>query len=192
MLGHGSFISSEKETMLYRENPNSESHVLNEKERIIGAAVALSRIFCSNEFNAVLDVVDRSKQEAFASQLITALEHRIPKSELLNVVENLALEQMILKWGYSNRKISKLLGRNYAEQLSSQTVHTLNNLSGNSIRIKPKQKLIKNQSTSSRIWDFYFNKHIFKSQSINKIFLKIIYRIIFIMKPNHRMKNKWR
>jgi hypothetical protein len=192
MLGHGSFISSEKETMLYRENPNSESHVLNEKERIIGAAVALSRIFCSNEFNAVLDVVDRSKQEAFASQLIPALEHRIPKSELLNVVENLALEQMILKWGYSNRKISKLLGRNYAEQLSSQTVHTLNNLSGNSIRIKPKQKLIKNQSTSSRIWDFYFNKHIFKSQSINKIFLKIIYRIIFIMKPNHRMKNKWR
>jgi hypothetical protein len=192
MLGHGSFISSEKETMLYRENPNSESHVLNEKERIIGAAVALSRIFCSNEFNAVLDVVARSKQEAFASQLITALEHRIPKSELLNVVENLALEQMILKWGYSNRKISKLLGRNYAEQLSSQTVHTLNNLSGNSIRIKPKQKLIKNQSTSSRIWDFYFNKHVFKSQSINKIFLKIIYRIIFIMKPNHRMKNKWR
>lgn len=191
MLGHGSFISSQKETMLYRENPNSESHVLNEKERIIGAAVALSRIFCSNEFKAVLDVVDRSKQEAFASQLIKALQHRMPESDLLNVIENLALEQMILKWGYSNRKISQLLGRNYAEQLSSQTVQTLNNLSGNSIRIKHRQRLVKNQSTSSRFWDFYFNRQIFKSQRLNKIFLKTIYRIIFIIKPNHRMKNRW-
>ena len=192
MLGHGSFVSSQKETMLYRENPNSESHVLNEKERIIGAAVALSRIFCSNEFNTILDVVDTSKREAFAHQLITALQHRIPKSDLLNVLQNLALEQIILKWGYSQRKISQLLGRNYAEQLSSQTVNTINNLSGNSIRIKHKQELVKNQSTSSRIWDFYFNNQIFKSQCVNKIFLKIIYRITFIIKPNHRMKNRWK
>ena len=192
MLGHGSFISSQKETMLYRENPNSESHVLNEEERIIGAAVGLTRIFCSNEFNTILDIVDRSKREAFAHQLITALQHRIPKSDLLNLIENLALEQMIIKWGYSEKKIAQQLGRNYAEQLSNQTVSTINSLSGNSIRIKQRQKLVKNQSTSSRFWEFYFNNHVLKNQSLSKMFLKIIYRIIFIIKPNHRMKNRWK
>ena len=192
MLGHGSFISSQKETMLYRENPNSESHVLNEKERIIGAAVGLTRIFYSNEFHTILDVVDRSKRGEFAHQLITALQHRIPKTDLLNVIENLVLEQMIIKWGYSERKISQQLGRNYAEQLSNQTVSTINSLSGNSIRIKQRQELVKNQSTSSRFWDFYFNNHVLKNQSLSKMFLKIIYRIIFIIKPNHRMKNRWK
>ena len=192
MLGYGRFVSSQTETMLYRENPNSESHVLNEKETIIGAAVALTRVFCSDEFHAILEIVDRSKREAFAYQLITALQHRIPKSDLLNVIENLALEQIILKWGYSQRKISQLLARNYAEQFSSQTVNTINSLSGNSIRIKQRQKLVNNQSASSRIWDFYFNKHVFKNQSSNKKFLKIIYKIIFIIKPNHRMKNRWK
>ena len=196
MIGHGRFISSQKETMLYRENPNSESHVLNEKEMITGAAIALSRVFCSNEFNDILDAVDRSKREVFARQLIQALPYRIPKSDLLRTLEILALEQMISKWGYSQRKISQLLEGNYAEQFSSQTVDIINNLSGNSIRTKQKQKqkqkLVKNQSINSKIWDFYFNTYVFKNKSINRIFLQTIYRLIFIIRPNHRMKNRWK
>ena len=192
MLGYGSFVSSQTETMLYRENPNSESHVLNEKERIIGAAVALTRVFCSNEFDAILEIVDRSKREVFANQLIKALMHRVPKGDLLTVLENIALEQMTLKWGYSQKKISHLLGSNYATQSSWQTVKTINNLSDIRISINQQQKMSGNQSINSRVWDFYFNSKIISSKSLNKLFLKLIYKIVFVIKPNHRMKNRWK
>ncbi len=192
MLGYGRFVSSQTETMLYRENPNSESHVLNEKERIIGAAVALTRVFCSNEFDAILEIVDRSKREVFANQLIKALMHRVPKGDLLTVLENIALEQMTLKWGYSQKKISHLLGSNYATQSSWQTVKTINNLSDIRISINQQQKMSGNQSINSRVWDFYFNSKIISSKSLNKLFLKLIYKIVFVIKPNHRMKNRWK
>ena len=192
MLGYGRFVSSQIETMLYRENPNSESHVLNEKESITGAAVALTRVFCSNEFDTILEIVDRSKREAFAHQLIKALTHRVPKGDLLNVLENIALEQMISKWGYSQKKISRLLGSNYAKQSSWQTVKTINNLSHIFIRVNQQQKMPGNQSLNSRVWDFYFNSKIISSKSLNKLFLKLIYKMIFLIRPNHRMKNRWK
>ena len=192
MLGYGRFVFSETETMLYRENPNSESHVLNEKERIIGAAVALTRVFCSNEFDAILEIVDRSKREVFANQLVKALMHRVPKGDLLTVLENIALEQMTLKWGYSQKKISHLLGSNYATQSSWQTVKTINNLSNIRISINQQQKMSGNQSINSRVWDFYFNSKIISSKSLNKLFLKLIYKVVFVIKPNHRMKNRWK
>ena len=192
MLGYGRFVSSQIETMLYRENPNSESHVLNEKELITGAAVALTRVFCSNEFDTILEIVDRSKREAFAHQLIKALTHRVPKGDLLTVLENIALEQMISKWGYSQKKISRLLGSNYAKQSSWQTVKTINNLSHIFIRVNQQQKMPGNQSLNSRVWDFYFNSKIISSKSLNKLFLKLIYKMIFLIRPNHRMKNRWK
>ena len=192
MLGYGRFVSSQTETMLYRENPKSESHVLNEQEIIIGAAVALTRVFCSNEFDTILEIVDRSKREAFAHQLIKALMHRVPKGDLLAVLENIALEQMISKWGYSQKKISRLLGSNYAKESSWQTVKTINNLSDISIRVNQQQKMSGDQSLNSRVWDFYFNSKIIRSKSLNKLFLKLIYRMIFLIRPNHRMKNRWK
>jgi len=192
MLGHGKFVFSQKETMLYRENPSSESHVLNEKEIVIGATLGLIRVFCSREFNSLLATIDSSKKEAFVSQLIKALPHRVPKGELLNVLENIALEQMISKWGYSQKKICQLLGTNYAKQASWQTVQTINNLSETMIKIKQSHKASTSHSINSKIWDFYFNSKIFSSKKLNKFFLKLIYKIIFIIKPNHRMKNRWK
>jgi glycosyltransferase involved in cell wall biosynthesis len=192
MLGFGRFIHSQKETMLYRENPNSESHVLNETELINGAAVGLMRVFCSNEFNTILETINGSKRGAFANQLIKALPHRVPKGDLLNVLEILALEKMISNWGYSQKKLSLLIGKKYAEQFSWQTVGTINNLSESSITIKHKHNLAKNQSTISKIWEHYFNSKTLISKGLNKTFLKIVYQIIFVIKPNHRMKNRWK
>ena len=96
-------------------------------------------MFCSVEFNTILEIIDRSKREAFANQLIKAIEHRVPGGDMQNLLKNIGLEQMISKWGYSHKKISKMLATNYAEQLSWQTVKTINNLSGNQIRIKQHQ-----------------------------------------------------
>jgi glycosyltransferase involved in cell wall biosynthesis len=192
MLGYGRFIYSKKQTMLYRENPNSESHVLNESERIIGATVALSRVFCSKEFSAVLDKVEKPKRAMFAVQLINSLAHRVPKSELLTTLENIALEQMIAKWGYSEKEISQTLGKNYANLFSTQTVEVLNNLSNIVVRKKNTKKVFTQKSTISKLWDFYFNLTLFRSIKLDKLLTKSIYKLIFIFKPNHRLRNKWK
>jgi glycosyltransferase involved in cell wall biosynthesis len=192
MLGYGRFIFSQKETMYYRENPDSESHVLNIKERTIGASVALSRIFNSNEFDLILNKVVEKKRNLFATQLIEALSQRIPESDLLIATQTIALERMIAKWGYGEKIISSLLGKNYADISSPLAVDVINNLSNNKILIKKEKRGISSQNLASRIWNIYFNLNIFNSIKLNKIFLINFYRIIFVVKPNHRLKNKWK
>jgi hypothetical protein len=191
MLGYGRFIVSQKETMFYRENPNSESHVINSKEKTIGAAAGLSRVFNSKEFDQVLNRVTENKRSVFATQLIDAISHRIADSELLIATQTIALETMIMKWGYGDKNLSFLLGKNYANLSSQQTVNVINNLSGNEIKIRQVKTEIANQTLASKVWNVYFHLNLFNSIKLNKFVIKNLYRIIFIVKPNHRMKNKW-
>jgi hypothetical protein len=192
MLGYGSFIVSQKETMFYRENPISESHIINLKERTIGAAIGLSRVFNSNEFGQILNKVTENKRSVFASQLIEAVSHRIADSELLITTQTIAIETMITKWGYGDKNLSFLLAKNYTNISSPQTVNLINNLSGNKIGIRQVKTNNKSQTFANKIWDVYFHLNIFRSIRFNKFIVKNIYRIIFIIKPNHRMKNKWK
>jgi len=192
MLGYGRFIVSQKETMFYRENPFSESHIINSKERTIGAAIGLSRVFNSHEFDQILNKVNENKRSFFASQLIEAISHRITDAELLVTTQTIAIETMITKWGYRNKNLSLLLGKIYTNISSPQTVNLINNLSGNKISIVQAKTKNKSQTLASKIWDVYFQLNIFRSLKINKLIIKNIYRIIFIIKPNHRMKNKWK
>jgi hypothetical protein len=192
MLGYGSFIFSQKETMYYRENPDSESHVVNLKERTIGAAIGLSRVFNSHEFDQILNKVTEGKRSVFASQLIEAISHRIADSELLITTQTIAIETMITKWGYGNKNLSFLLGKNYTNMSSPQTVNLINNLSGNKIGIRRAKTNHKSQTFAGKIWGVYFHLNILRSTRFNKFIIKSIYRIIFIIKPNHRMKNKWK
>jgi len=192
MLGYGSFIVSQKETMFYRENPISESHIINLKESTIGAAIGLSRVFNSNEFGQILNKVTEDKRSVFASQLIEAVSHRIVDSELLITTQTIAIETMITKWGYGDKNLSFLLGKNYTNISSPQTVNLINNLSGNKISIRQAKNNNKSQTFASKVWDVYFHLNIFRSIRFNKFIVKNIYRIIFIIKPNHRMKNKWK
>jgi glycosyltransferase involved in cell wall biosynthesis len=192
MLGYGQFIISQKETMYYRENPKSESHSLNSKEKTLGAAVALSRIFCSKEFDFVLNKVAEHKRGIFAVQLIEALSHRIPKSDLSFTIQTIALERMITKWGYDEKMISLILGQNYADISSSYAVNIINNLSTAKVSVKATKSNGKNQSIGGKIWDIYFNLNLLKLKKCNKLFVKNIYKIIFLVKPNHRLKNKWK
>jgi glycosyltransferase involved in cell wall biosynthesis len=192
MLGYGSFIVSQKETMFYRENPVSESHVINSKERAIGAAIGLSRVFNSHEFDQILNKVNENKRSLFASQLIQAISHRIVDSELLITTQTIAIETMITKWGYGDKNLSFLLGKSYTNISSPQTISLINNLSGNKISIVQAKTNNKSQTFAGKIWDVYFHLNVFKSIRFNRFIIKSIYRIIFIIKPNHRMKNKWK
>jgi hypothetical protein len=177
--------------MFYRENPISESHVVNLKERTIGAAIGLSRVFNSHEFGQILNKVTENKRSVFALQLIEAISHRIADSELLITTQTIAIETMITKWGYGDKNLSFLLGKNYTNIPSPQTVNIINNLTGNKISIRHAKTNHQSQTFAGKIWDVYFHLNIFKSRSFNKFITKSIYRVVFIIKPNHRMKNKW-
>lgn len=192
MLGYGKFIFSQKETMLYRENPESESHRLNMDEKIIGTTVALARVFHSREFDLLLDKVEKRKRDKFAKQVLLALNSRIKDRILSNTIENIALEQMLIKWGYAEDGVNLLLSKNYAKTGSVQAIEVLNNLSNSSVKFEQFTTRKETTRSSSRIWDLYFKANMVRSQSLNRIILKNIYRLIFLVKPNHIFKNKWK
>jgi glycosyltransferase involved in cell wall biosynthesis len=192
-ISHGKFIFSKKETMYYRENPASASHLLNSKERIIGAAISLSRVFNSREFDLILEKVPKFKRQAFANHLLKAIESRIPDSDLLHTLQILALEHMIELWGYKETSLVSLLTRTYKNFSSSQTIGLINNLHGNrleKIYIEPRKQYA--DKKLKRLWDFYFESNFLIIRKYNKSIVKIIYFFVFMFKPNHIFRNKWK
>ena len=194
MLGYGKFLVSEKETMLYRENPYSDSHVLNSVEREVGAVLGLIRVFNSDEFEMLLNTIESQKQGQFATQFLVSLSYRITTPNLLKIIEISALEKMSMVWGYNQRDISELLIEKYATFSSSLTINTLKNLSQTHFT-KENSSLHNSKDTiniNSRIWEWYFNSQIKLFKKYNKKILKTIYQIIFLIKPKHRWNNRWK
>jgi glycosyltransferase involved in cell wall biosynthesis len=191
MLGYGRFTVSQKETMYYRENFKSESHSLNLNERIIGAAVGLSRVFNSHEFDNVLNKISVNKRSLFAIQLVQAISQRIPESELLTTIRLIALERMVSKWGYNQKSIPYILGKNYAQIGSLISVSNINNLSNNKIRIKEQNHVQNKNTLGYKFWDLYYNFNFPCSKKLNRPLLKILYKLIFFKTPNHLMRSKW-
>jgi hypothetical protein len=192
-LGYGKFLFSQKETMLYRENPNSASHLLNAKERMMGASISLSRIFNSKEFDYVLEEVQKAKRSVFAKELMRSIACRIPESDLLQSTQILALEHMIEKWGYQEKNLALLLSHAYKSFSSSQTIGLISNLNTNGLEesniYKGQQK---KEKITKRIWDIYFGLNNPTIRKFNKLFVKKVYFFIFIVKPKHIFKTNWK
>jgi hypothetical protein len=98
MRGKHEFIR--KQTVLYRENPNSESHVQGEKVRIHSATLGLLRVFGSNEFVNFLQGVQRDNRGAFATKLESAINRRISNAEYAQLLWSICLEQLTHAWVY--------------------------------------------------------------------------------------------
>jgi hypothetical protein len=86
--------------MKYRENSQSESHVVNSLEATISAAISLSRVFTSREFTLILQSVDAASRVKFFSELIRSIELRVPNSPLMHFVKILATEECSRVWEY--------------------------------------------------------------------------------------------
>jgi hypothetical protein len=159
MLGYGKFLVLQEETMLYRENPFSISHVLNPKERLLGAAVSLLRVFNSEEFETLLSTIKKEKRGEFAKQLLDALPLRFPDGDLLKVIELSALEKISLMWGYEQKIVSELLLKKYAAFSTSLTISTLSNLSKlgyPSVTLRTND-LVGTLNAKNKIWNLYRN-----------------------------------
>jgi glycosyltransferase involved in cell wall biosynthesis len=98
MSGKHKFI--EKETVLYRENPNSESHTQGETVRMHSATLGLLRVFGSERFIDFALRVPREKRRDFATGLQGAISKRLPKAEPRDLVWGMCLEQLTHAWVY--------------------------------------------------------------------------------------------
>jgi glycosyltransferase involved in cell wall biosynthesis len=194
MLCYGKFLFTQQETMLYRENPVSESHVLNEKEREIGAYIGLSRVFCSELFKNFIKTLEKEELFNFIKLLDTAVTERIRDSQLIQTIQIGLLENILESTGYEDREVLKLLSFKYQKFASPLTISILSNLGVFSIDSKESrnENQVKAPNYRKRMWDKYFLSRGFFPDAIHKIIVKFLYKLFFRFKPNHRWNTKWR
>jgi glycosyltransferase involved in cell wall biosynthesis len=203
LCGHGEFRYVLQETMRYRENPQSESHVVNSVEALLGATISLSRVFTSEEFRTVLSKVDHSQRDLFFNELMSSIEIRLRDSNLLYLVKILASEACCNAWEYKESQPSILLSEFYQAVNSRFTQTLLSNLSG-----EPIPEINKDLNEGLRILSGVlsqevFNQHTKRKSHINAIFGKLplairirifraYVRVLAIKQPNHYWNAFWK
>lgn len=113
-LGRFSFI--EKETMLYRENPTSESHSLLSEEKSFGSALALLRVFGSASFSELCASIDTPHRATFAQSIRDGIRFRLGESSDLELVSTFASQQMAAVWGYSDVATNEALKESFGSK----------------------------------------------------------------------------
>jgi hypothetical protein len=128
MRGKHEFIR--KQTVLYRENPKSESHTQGEKVRIYSATLGLLRVFGSNEFVNFLRGVSKDDRGTFASKLETAINRRISNPEYSQLLWSMCLEQMTHAWAYEEPKTTAATSEMFSDVGQSYTPGLLSGILG--------------------------------------------------------------
>lgn len=110
----GAFKFLAEETMLYRENPNSESHAIDRAEKYIGSTSALMRVFANPSFRKICDGVRPEDRNAFAKACFEGIEIRLGEiADYSNLIKLAAAEQMTSAWGYGNSIASRFVSDFY-------------------------------------------------------------------------------
>jgi hypothetical protein len=126
MQGKHEFIR--KQTVLYRENPNSESHTQGEKVRIFSATLGLLRVFGSHEFVNFLRGVQKNDRGEFASKLEIAINRRISNSEYAQLLWSMCLEQLTHAWTYQESRTTAATSEMFSKLGQSYTPGILNGI----------------------------------------------------------------
>jgi glycosyltransferase involved in cell wall biosynthesis len=203
LCGHGEFRYISQETMRYRENPQSESHVINSVEALLGATISLLRVFSSEEFRTVLSKVDQSQRGLFFDELMSSIEIRLRESNLLYLVKILASESCANAWEYKESRPSSLLSEFYEAMNSRFTQTLLSNLSGAPVP-EPAGGLSEElRILSGDLSQEIFNQHSRRKSQLNSIFSKFplklririfraYVRLFAIKQPNHYWNAFWK
>jgi glycosyltransferase involved in cell wall biosynthesis len=203
LCAYGDFRYVQTETMLYRENSFSESHVVNSLEASVSASISLSRVFTSQEFKAILQLVEPTKRTVFFSELLSAIELRIPNSPLTHFVKILAIEECSRVWKYQvgpvnlalssiydglgSKFTSNLLGR-LAEQEPVKATSDLEKALLELSDVKSAAYLMSASKSRSKLWSLV--SHLPLPIRI-KLFRAYV-RIYAIKNPNHYWNSHWR
>ena len=109
----GEFVNLPIQTMIYRENPISESHGLGNREKEIAAVAALSRVFSSDEFKSLAIQIPLNRREEFIEEINSGISLRIRDSSYSKIVELIAEESLLIAWNYSEPTIINSVSAKY-------------------------------------------------------------------------------
>jgi len=138
LCASGEFRYIHEETMRYRENPNSESHVINSLESSIGTSLGLARLFTSYQFREILDIVEVRNRAKFFTELVSAVEVRLDESPLAAFIKLLATDECCKAWNFIEPLSAEALAAAHESIDSKFTASLLSRLSG--INVPPKDR----------------------------------------------------
>ncbi len=105
LAARGRFVHLPVETMRYRDNPGSESRVIDGRERQFGATLSLTRTFQTPEFEIIARGVVPAEREAFALALKDAILVRLGESDRATLVVAGAFERLIQFWDRTEPRV---------------------------------------------------------------------------------------
>jgi glycosyltransferase involved in cell wall biosynthesis len=125
LITRGELKYIKKETIKYRENPESESHVVNSFESSVGVSLGLTRVFTSIGFRQLLAGVSEEVRGQFFLGLISGIDNRLLDSSMSYHLKVLAAEECCYAWGYSELESNNFLSTTYASLGSNFTSRML-------------------------------------------------------------------
>lgn len=125
----GNLIHLPFETMLYRENPTSESHSVNDEERELGTFIALNRVVTLPEFQDLLRSLEAHERSKFFIHLIEGLEIRLGTGELSKILALQVAEICAASWDYSVKAPNELIFNAASDTEASRTSSLVQSLS---------------------------------------------------------------
>jgi Glycosyl transferase family 2 len=90
-------------TMDYRENPMSESHIVQSRQKDLGAYLSLNRVFSSPNFVIFCKSVAEKDRIKFAEAIFDGVRIRVKDDRYLQLLELGIGEQLGLAWNYTNQ-----------------------------------------------------------------------------------------
>jgi hypothetical protein len=134
MRGEHEFIK--KQTVLYRENPISESHTQGSKVRTYSATIGLLKVFASDMFIDFARKISPNDRGPFVAKLEDAIRRRILDSAFADLVWTTALEQLNVAWQYeepnstsATRDVFNILGESYTPDILNAILSQLDTAS---------------------------------------------------------------
>jgi glycosyltransferase involved in cell wall biosynthesis len=201
MCALGEFVNLPIQTMLYRENPMSESHGLGNPEKDIAAVAALSRVFASEHFKKIAVKVTTSQREEFLSEIKNGIGIRIKDKALANIVELIAEESLLIAWNYGEKSLIEDVSSKYASFGASRVTELFDRILGyetegrNEYSVQGKREL--NVSTLESKDDLAKNR-IFLEATLKylpygtrRFILKSLLKIKMTLNKNHPHKFSW-
>lgn len=186
LVTKGSIKYIQKETMLYRENPISESHVINQLQSKIGAGLGLARVFSKDEFKNLLLNVPNDDRTRFCLEVYDGIDIRVGDSALADFLKLLFVETCFQTWGYSEGESVKVGLESYIavdSKFTSELIARLSKMAPNS----------KNELLTRNLMEFsnqYTTKLLLQSRNSTQFSKSLKY--IFNLMPLYVRKKLFR
>ena len=113
ILQYGVLVVSPERTMAYRENPDSESHVIDQNHRVRGQALGLIRFFGSPAFESFLLRLEAKDVERFVHHLLESVSIRLGDSLEADMTNHFLSERVAHLTQYCSSEANTWLQTHY-------------------------------------------------------------------------------